>query len=142
MKTDLTRRGFFKLVAGAASLITVPAPAFALPIIYGDGVHCDADGIEALLQGEEVEFRKINDANYIGCRGDKELSFGNVKMHCWRTFNISMLNNIDIKHMNIQFHGDHMGVLFRILDCENVRLLDSTFSSSKLPANHISEWQD
>lgn len=48
----MKRRTF---LAGAVSLIAVPVLAkysFAKPRIWGDGVHDDANGLQALLNGE------------------------------------------------------------------------------------------
>jgi hypothetical protein len=56
--SDVSRRGFFKLVAGAAALVALPRAAVAkrFETIWCDGVHDDAPGLTALLRGEAVEF--------------------------------------------------------------------------------------
>lgn len=54
-----TRRGFFKLMAGAA-LAPVAAKAASIlpdvPVLWGDGVHDDTESFQALLDGRVVEF--------------------------------------------------------------------------------------
>lgn len=106
VKTDLTRRGFFRLVAGAASLAVVPAPATALPIIYSDGIHCDSDGIEALTRGEPVEFLNADDASRIGWISDDVLGFGNATMHSWRTVFLRGFTCKKIKNLIVIYHTD------------------------------------
>lgn len=64
-----TRRGFFKLIAGAAALAAVPAPSKPVPILWGDGIHDDAPAFLALLDGEPVEFADPSMAKDIGWRG-------------------------------------------------------------------------
>jgi hypothetical protein len=67
-----SRRGFFKLLAGAAALAAVPAPAVtsSVPIIWCDGIHDDTPGLSALIRGETVEFADASMADHIGWRGD------------------------------------------------------------------------
>ncbi len=67
-----TRRGFFKLVAGAAALAAVPAAAITkpLPMIYCDGVNDDGPGLTALMSGDAVEFLQPEMEKYIGWSGD------------------------------------------------------------------------
>ena len=69
MKT--TRRGFFKLIAGAAVIPVVAKADFVgrLPVIYGDGVHDDAAGLNALFRGEVVEFANAGMADSAGWSG-------------------------------------------------------------------------
>lgn len=61
---NLTRRS---ILTGIAALIATPAIVRAsnlmpiksyIPILYGDGIHCDADAIMACLNGQS--FRKAN----------------------------------------------------------------------------------
>lgn len=61
--TDTTRRGFFKLLAGAAiaPVLTSEVKA-AVPLILGDGIHDDGPGLNALLRGEVVEIAGDLDA--------------------------------------------------------------------------------
>ena len=54
----MNRRSFLK-IAGAAGLLTVTpisiasALATKVPVIYGDGIHDDSDGLEAALNGKD-----------------------------------------------------------------------------------------
>ena len=68
-----TRRGFFKLIAGAA-IAPVAAKAAALmpsaPILWGDGVHDDTEALQALLDGRVVEFVDASMAQGAGWSGD------------------------------------------------------------------------
>lgn len=58
-----TRRGF---LGGLGALVAAPAivrasslmaiKALPLPTLYGDGVHCDAEGVEAAFAGLPVKF--------------------------------------------------------------------------------------
>lgn len=72
--TDLSRRGFFKLVAGSAALVSVSGPIgsalLSVETIYCDGVHDDAPGLNALLRGEIVRFVQPELAEGIGWSGD------------------------------------------------------------------------
>ena len=67
-----TRRGFFKLMAGAAAMAAVPSIAItkAVPVIFCNGVDCDSAGLDALIRGEVVEFANPDLAAHIGWRGD------------------------------------------------------------------------
>lgn len=70
---DMNRRGFFKLIAGAAAVVAVPKVLLALePIetIYCDGVNCDADGLAALMMGKTVRFANPEMTKGIGWRGE------------------------------------------------------------------------
>lgn len=54
-----TRRGFFRLLAGAAIAPIAAKVAAALPgvpVIWGDGIHDDFEGLQALVDGRVVEF--------------------------------------------------------------------------------------
>lgn len=68
-----TRRGFFKLLAGAA-LAPVASKAAALlpsiPVLYGDGVHDDTEAFQALLDGKVIEFADAGMAEGAGWFGD------------------------------------------------------------------------
>lgn len=54
----MNRRSFLK-IAGAAGILTVTPISIAsalakkVPIIYGDGIHCDSDGLQAALNGKD-----------------------------------------------------------------------------------------
>ena len=59
MNGRMNRRGFFRLVAGAAlaPVVAKVGQAFPLPpILWGDGVHDDTAALQALIDGEIVEF--------------------------------------------------------------------------------------
>jgi len=70
---EATRRGFFKLVAGAMAVPVAAKIAMAMPsvpMIYADGINDDAPGINALLRGDVVEFADARIGAGIGWRGD------------------------------------------------------------------------
>lgn len=56
---NVDRRSFLRgALSVAASSLIIPSAGLAaqsLPAIYGDGIHCDADGIEALSDGRSVD---------------------------------------------------------------------------------------
>jgi hypothetical protein len=55
----MKRRAFFKLIAGAALSPVASKMAIALPsvpVLYGDGEHDDTHALQALLDGDVVEF--------------------------------------------------------------------------------------
>ncbi|MDE2342113.1 MAG: hypothetical protein KGL63_01755 [Betaproteobacteria bacterium] len=70
MKT--TRRGFFKLVAGAALVPVAARVAKTLPtpILYGDGVHNDTIALQTLVDGGVVEFADARMAQNAGWFGN------------------------------------------------------------------------
>ena len=54
----VNRRGFLKIAFGAAAVTAIPvvltrALERRLPVIYGDGVHDDTEGLQAALDGRE-----------------------------------------------------------------------------------------
>lgn len=60
-----TRRGFFRLAAGAVALASVPGLLKAngnVPTIWADGIHNDAPGLNALIRGDVVEFSDVRKA--------------------------------------------------------------------------------
>lgn len=68
---DVSRRRFFQIAAGAAI-----APVAAkivnplVPVLWGDGIHDDTSALQALLDGEVVEFANPSIANGAGWFGD------------------------------------------------------------------------
>lgn len=67
----ISRRNFFKLAVGAAAAVAV-TPSIIIervPKIYCDGIHCDAEGLNALIKGDVVEFADPSLASSIGWRG-------------------------------------------------------------------------
>lgn len=57
--TDLSRRAFLGGALALTAAVAVPIPAFAretlaLPVVYGDGVHDDTAGLQALFDGKPV----------------------------------------------------------------------------------------
>jgi hypothetical protein len=56
----MNRRDFLKTMAGAAGVVIAPgivsraAAWVTVPTIYGDGIHDDAPGLQALIDGKEV----------------------------------------------------------------------------------------
>lgn len=67
----VSRRGFFKLAAGAAAMVAVPSVLISehVPTIYCDGVNCDAAGLAALMAGKAVQFAASDMAGKIGWAG-------------------------------------------------------------------------
>lgn len=59
---DISRRSFLGGLLVLSAAIAVPAEALTLApaaLIYGDGIHDDTDGLNALFRGEPVHF--VND---------------------------------------------------------------------------------
>jgi hypothetical protein len=84
---DTTRRGFFRLAVGAAAVAALPVPfkaAADVPMIWADGIHNDAPGLNALIRGEVVQFFRPELADKIGWRGDT-LDFGGQWFRCEET---------------------------------------------------------
>lgn len=71
---NTTRRSFFKLIAGAA-LAPIAAKAAAIlpsvPMIWGDGIHDDLEGFQALFDGKVVEFANPEMAHGAGWFGNE-----------------------------------------------------------------------
>ena len=70
---EVNRRSFFKLLAGGAVVAAMPSLALNhanVPIIWGDGKHDDAAGLQSLIDGKEVEFKNPELARGMGWRGD------------------------------------------------------------------------
>jgi hypothetical protein len=67
-----TRRGFFKLMAGAAAMAAVPSIAVPniAPTIFCNGIDCDSAGLDALIRGKVVQFSNPELAAQIGWRGN------------------------------------------------------------------------
>lgn len=51
----MDRRSFLRGAISALGAVTLPLPAFGLPIIMGNGEHDDTDGLQALLRGEPCQ---------------------------------------------------------------------------------------
>lgn len=52
VELELSRRNFLKGVLSLTAVAATGLPAApAVPRIYGDGVHCDVDGLQALIEG-------------------------------------------------------------------------------------------
>lgn len=77
------RRGFFRLIAGAAAIAVAPKVALASPceVIWCDGVNDDAPGISALIRGETVQFMNQEHAKRIRWDGDTLLMDGDFTIH-------------------------------------------------------------
>lgn len=80
--TNLSRRNFFRLAAGAAALVAVPNTSLA-PVIHCDSkTLCDdGPGLTALLKGEPVEFLDPSIAKNIGWVTPQHIKlFGNFNL--------------------------------------------------------------
>ena len=80
---EISRRSFFRLAVGAAAVVAVPIPlgdVARIPVLYGDGVHDDAEGLNALIRGEEVSFADPAMASRVGWRKGF-LDLGGVTFH-------------------------------------------------------------
>ncbi|MEQ9565484.1 MAG: hypothetical protein RLN85_06670 [Pseudomonadales bacterium] len=63
----MNRRSFFKLTAGAAIAPVAAKLVNPLtPVLWGDGVHDDTSALQALLDGEVVEFANPSTASGAG----------------------------------------------------------------------------
>ena len=113
--TELTRRSFFRLTAGAA-LIPIAAKVAALSpayYLYGDGIHDDTEALHALINGDIVEFSDLLDATGMGWRG-RELLLPHAKylLHTPLTFaGADMLYREDVAYnLNFStFYHAHFG---------------------------------
>ncbi len=54
---SLSRRSFFSgtLAFTALAILPTAVKALARPAIFCDGIHCDADGLEAIMEGRPFE---------------------------------------------------------------------------------------
>lgn len=62
LDTNITRRRFLQGVAALAAVVVLPKLPLpelgpTVPILYGDGVHDDSPGLQALINGEPVDKR-------------------------------------------------------------------------------------
>jgi len=74
----MKRRSFFKLLAGGAVVAAMPSLALNLsniPTIWADGKHDDSEGLQALIDGKEVEFKNPELTRGMGWR-DNVLHLG------------------------------------------------------------------
>lgn len=54
-EVEVVRRGFLFGVAGSATLFAVPKLIVSrIPVVYGDGVHDDWEGLQSLMFGKPV----------------------------------------------------------------------------------------
>lgn len=69
-----TRRGFFRILAGAAIAPVISAEVAkagrAVPYLWGDGVHDDTEALQALFDGKIVEFSPEIPTAHLGWFGD------------------------------------------------------------------------
>src|SRR5882724_3346535 len=54
----MNRRSFFKMSFSGSTMVAIPialtsAQAARIPVIYGDGMHDDAEGLQAALDGRD-----------------------------------------------------------------------------------------
>lgn len=61
-----SRRSFLKGVLALSVAPALPAVAIAIPVIYGDGVNCDTDGLQALF--DRKPFR-VNEGAFVARNG-------------------------------------------------------------------------
>lgn len=66
----MTRRNFFKLIAGAGLIAVAPRMALSAPLLTGDGRAADAPALQALIDGLPVEFGPLVDATDAGWAGN------------------------------------------------------------------------
>ena len=110
---DTTRRGFFRLAAGAVALASVPGLVKAkgnVPTIWADGIHNDAPGLNALIRGDVVEFMKPELASKIGWRGNV-LDFGGQWFRCEEPV-IFGEDGKELQYLNVESTAD-VGLVLR-----------------------------
>ena len=115
---NMNRRGFFKLIAGAAVVAATPIEALTssdAPTIYCNGVDCDAAGLNALLRGEVVRFETPEMANHIYWRGDVLHLNGKFQVHM-----PLQISGMDGKTLDGGEFEVHSRVCFRVMDSSNM----------------------
>ena len=91
---NVSRRGLFKLVAGAGVIAAMPSQAFSrISTIFCDGINCDADGFEALLRGEDVIFNTPSHTSGIYWSGDTLIN----KLHLYAERTITLGSEVSGK---------------------------------------------
>lgn len=83
---NLTRRSFFGGAIALAAVSQLPRFIPSLPRIYCDGIHCDADGFEALMENRPFEVSEVASKNFLN-RGTVYLA-SNVRLSLGRTLTI------------------------------------------------------
>ena len=120
---DLSRRNFFKLVAGAMAVPVAAKLALALPnipVIWGDGIHNDAPGLNALIRGEVVEFQNAKLAAHVGWHGDS-LVFGSGTFKINEPIVFEGLENKAFSYGTFMASSDFSGeAMFKMRDCSGV----------------------
>lgn len=116
-----TRRGFFKLVAGAA-IASVGAKAASIlpdvPILWGDGIHDDTCAFQALIDGKVVEFADPRKAVGAGWFNDiLILPHGDYRMKAAIVFRDIFRKVIDGNGCTILRDGSHDYCFIMVGDC-------------------------
>lgn len=65
----MNRRSF---LAGLLASVAAPAAAFGIPVIYGDGIRDDCDGLQALIDGRP----------HVNLTGVRRLMDGSLMTNC------------------------------------------------------------
>jgi hypothetical protein len=110
---DTTRRGFFRLAAGAAAVAALPVSfkaAADVPMIWADGIHNDAPGLNALIRGDAVQFFRPELADKIGWRGNV-LDFGGQWFRCEEPV-IFGEEGKEVRYLNVESTAD-VGLVLR-----------------------------
>lgn len=113
---ELSRRGFLRgLVAvTAAGVVSLPAVAEAVPQLWGDGVHDDAGGLEALFNGRPVEV--MNGLEYSVAQGRVTLGAAHFRLCRGIVINGDDVDEIkwSLSGGRIEKHGDFREALITI----------------------------
>lgn len=111
-----TRRTFFKLLAGAAAVVALPASTFIpdAPMVWGDGIHDDAPGLNALIRGDAVQFADPAMASKVGWRGNV-FDFGGTTFRCEDSIVFNVDRNNPIVASNLHVLADHPGYALEVV---------------------------
>lgn len=154
-----TRRGFFRLLAGAAALSAVPPSVMAsvieaeVPTFWCDGIGDDGPAFTALMRGDVVRFARPELAEGVGWMDDV-LYLGNLRMTSPDAFVITgnVCGGRDFEIRNGYWRSESPVTTIHIdLPAQDVTILDSalmgigahhmTWSAASLwvPAIHSAE---
>lgn len=123
----MNRRNFFKLIAGAAVVAAAPiGPLAKVPMIYCNGVDCDAEGLTALFRGDVVEFAHPELAEHIYWQGDVLNLAGEFQVHT--PIEISGMGRKVLRGGRYDIYSD---VGFRVSDSSNLIFTEMHFQGHK-----------